>query len=596
MGNPTLLIVVAAVMFAVIGGITLVSYLYNLNSIKSKTVGDGQHGTARFSTKAELRKIYTLISYEPKEWRKAMANKKELHLPQGVIVGCQNRHGQMMAMVDTADVHTMMIGAAGCGKTAYWLYPNLEYACAAEMSFLTTDTKGDLYRNYGNIAKEQYGYSVAVIDLRNPTKSDGNNLLHLVNKYMDLSKEHPANLAYRAKAEKYAKIIAKTLIYNDGDTSAYGQNAFFYDAAEGLLTAVILLIAEYAPPAQRHIVSVFKLIQDLLAPSGIKGKNQFQLLMERLPPEHKARWFAGAALNTSDQAMQSVMSTAMSRLNAFLDSELEQILCFDTAIDAEKFCSQKCAVFVVLPEENPNTFFMVSLLIQQMYREILTVADENGGALDNRVMFYCDEFGSLPPISSAEVMYSASRSRKLSIVSIIQSYKQLEKNYGQEGSAIIQDNCQVTIAGGFAPTSETAETISKSLGSRTVMTGSVSRSKNDPSQSLQMTERPLMTADELKSMKKGSFIVMKTGAHPFITKLKLFTKWGIDFNAKPYTVADKGSRKVSYTSKEIIENAICGQGSVKDLKPLIASKNESGDTIMSEQNEQAKARNKLRTP
>ena len=221
--------------------------------------------------------------------------------------------------------------------------------------------------------------------------------------------------------------------------------------------------------------------------------------------------------------------------------------------------------------------------------------------LDNRVMFYCDEFGSLPPISSAEVMYSASRSRKLSIVSIIQSYKQLEKNYGQEGSAIIQDNCQVTIAGGFAPTAETAETISKSLGSRTVMTGSVSRSKNDPSQSLQMTERPLMTADELKSMKKGSFIVMKTGTHPFISKLKLFTKWGIDFDAKPYTVADKGSRKVSYTSKEIIENAICGGASAPihkmPAKPKPKPKDDtSGGAIMSEQNKPPKPQNKLRTP
>ena len=245
-----------------------------------------------------------------------------------------------------------MIGAAGCGKTAFWLYPNLEYACAAGMSFLTTDTKGDLYRNYGKIAKQYYGYDVAIIDLRNPTKSDGNNLLHLVNKYMDEYKSHPENIALKAKAEKYAKIIAKTLIFSDGDAASYGQNAFFYDAAEGLMTAVILLIAEFAPPEQRHIVSVFKLIQDLLAPSGVKGKNQFQLLIEKLPPEHKTRWFAGAALNTSDQAMASIMSTAMSRLNAFLDSELEQILCFDTAIDAEKFCSSKCAIFIVLPEEN----------------------------------------------------------------------------------------------------------------------------------------------------------------------------------------------------------------------------------------------------
>ena len=458
--------------------------------------------------------------------------------------------------MDTADVHTMMIGAAGCGKTAYWLYPNLEYACASGMSFLTTDTKGDLYRNYGNIAKDYYGYNVAVLDLRNPTKSDGNNLLHLVNKYMDLYKADPTKISYKAKAEKYAKIIGKTLIYSEGDSSSYGQNAFFYDAAEGLLTSTILLIAEFAKPEERHIISVFKLIQDLLGPSKVKGKNQFQVLMEKLPNDHKTRWFAGAALNTSEQAMASIVSTAMSRLNSFLDSELEQILCFDTAIDAEKFCSEKSAIFIVLPEENPATYFMVSLLLQQLYREILTVADENGGALKDRVMFYMDEFGTLPPISSAEMMYSASRSRRLSLVSIIQSFQQLEKNYGKEGAAIIQDNCQVTIAGGFAPTSETADIISRALGTRTVMTGSVSRSKNDPTQSLQMIERPLMTAEELKSMGKGNFIVMKTGTHPFISKLKLFFKWGIKFDTEPYAPEDKGERKVHYTDKQKIEEAI----------------------------------------
>jgi type IV secretion system protein VirD4 len=554
--NITALIVVAMVMFCVLGGVTLLAHIYNLNNIKSKTVGDGQHGTARFSTKAEIRRIYNQIPFTPEEWRKKAKKNTLPNLPQGIIVGCRNKGGKTVAMVDDADVHCMMVGAAGCGKTAYWLYPNLEYACASGMSWLCTDTKGDLYRNYGGIAKDCYGYNVAVIDLRNPTRSDGNNLLHLVNKYMDLSKETSGDVAYRAKAEKYAKIISKTLIYGDGDASAYGQNAFFYDAAEGLMTSVILLIAEFAEPRERHIVSVFKLIQELMAPSGVKGKNQFQLLMDRLPADHKARWFSGAALSTGDQAMASVMSTAMSRLNAFLDSEMEQVLCFDTAIDAEKFCNEKSAVFIVLPEENPNAYFMVSLLIQQLYREILSVADENGGKLPNRAMFYCDEFGTLPAIQSAEMMYSASRSRRLSIVSIIQSYQQLEKNYGREGAAIIQDNCQLTIAGGFAPSSETADIISKALGTRTVMTGSVSRSKNDPSQSLQMTERPLMTADELKSMKKGSFIVMKTGAHPFVSQLKLFMKWGITFPKESYAVSDRGARKVRYISREKLIRAI----------------------------------------
>ena len=73
---------------------------------------------------------------------------------------------------------------------------------------------------------------------------------------------------------------------------------------------------------------------------------------------------------------------------------------------------------------------------------MLAVADEEGGKLKNRVMFYLDEIGTIPKIDSAEMMFSAGRSRKISIIAIIQSLAQLEKNYGKEGSSIIIDNCQ----------------------------------------------------------------------------------------------------------------------------------------------------------
>ena len=576
MPNIAALVTVAAVMFAVLGAITLIAHIYNLNNIKSKTVGDGQHGTARWANKAEIRKTYRHIPFTPKKWRKqakqnqtptmtAIAPRKLLRkrtepteetLPQGIVVGCKGGKHSTTAMIDTGDVHVLMIGAAGVGKTAFWLYPCIEYACASGMSFLSTDTKGDVMRNYGNIAKD-YGYKVSVIDLRNPTRSNGNNILYLVNKYTDLYAANLDQIVYKAKAEKYAKIISKTIILSGMDAASFGQNAYFYDAAEGLLTATILLVAEFCAPEKRHIVSVFKVIQELLAPSKKKGKNQFQQLMELLPNEHKAKWFAGAALNTAEQSMASVMSTALSRLNAFLDTELEQLLCFDTEIDAETFCNEKSAIFVIMPEENPNTFFMISLIIQQLYREILAVADENGGKLKNRCVFFCDEFGTLPKIESAEMMFSASRSRRLQIVPIIQSFSQLQKNYGKEGAEIIVDNTQDTIFGGFAPNSSSAETLSKALGSRTVMSGSVSRSKNDPSQSLQMIERPLLTPDELKSLPKGDFIVMKTGVHPMRVHLKLFFKWGIEFDKdNPYTVPDQGNREVKYADKKEIQDGI----------------------------------------
>ena len=560
--NIGILVAAGLGMFAVIGGLSMLSYHYTLSGIKSRTVGDGQHGTARWATDKEIRQTYAHVPFKVRDWRKGVS----LPTEQGLVLGCKGKKDELTALVDSDDIHCLMIAASGAGKTAFFLYPNLEYACASGMSFLALDTKGDLARNYGSIAKKYYGYKhISVIDLRNPTRSDGNNLLHLINKYMDIYKADPKNLAAKAKAEKYSKILAKTLINTSGgDSAQYGQNAFFYDSAEGLLTAMFLLVAEYLPTEdadgnpieKRHIVSVFKLVQELLAPSRVKGKNQFQLLLEKLPPNHKARWFAGSALNTAEQAMASVISTVLSRLNAFLDSEMEQILCFDTAIDAEKFCNEKSAIFIVLPEEDQTKYFMVSLILQNLYREILTVADENGGRLKNRVVFFADELGTCPPIQSLELMFSASRSRGLMLVPIVQSITgQLQKNYGKEGSEIIVDNCQVNLYGGFAPASQTAVELSKSLGSRTVMSGSISRGKNDPSQSLQMMERPLMTPDELKSMPKGSFIVAKTGVHPMKVKLRLFLDWGIRFGM-PYEVPEKAQRFVAYADKQELEESI----------------------------------------
>ena len=553
-------IIVMLAVFAVMMILAYCSNNYSLNGIKNKTVGNGQYGTARFATKAEVKKTYTKVPFEPEKWRtgESLPHSSNGGVVQGTVVGCRTKGKKTVALVDEGDVHTLMIGAAGVGKTAYFLYPNIELACASGMSFLNTDTKGDVARNYGTIAQKYYGYNVSVIDLRNPTRSDENNMLHLVNKYMDVYLKDKNDLSAKAKAEKYAKITAKTIISIGGaDSSAMGQNAFFYDAAEGLLASVILLLAEFGDKNERHIVSVFKLIQDLLKPIESAGKqkpkNGFKVLMEKLPDEHKAKWLAGSALHSADQAMMSIMSTALSRLNSFIDSEMEQILCIGTAIDAERFCSEKSAIFIILPEEDQSKYFMVSLLIQQLYREILVIADENGGKLKNRVMFYCDEFGTFPKIEGAEAMFSASRSRRISIVAIIQSFAQLDKNYGREGQEIITDNTQLTIFGGFAPNSQSAEILSKSLGEQTVLSGSVSHGR-DKSQSLQMIGRPLMTTDELKSMPKGQFIVMKTGTHPMISPLKLFFKWGISFE-EPYSLEDKGSRTVTYMKKETLTRA-----------------------------------------
>ena len=140
--NAGILIIAAGLMFAVLAGIAALSNYHSLN-IKARTVGHGQHGTARWATKGEIVRTYTHVNFTPDLWRE----RKNLPDKQGIVVGCKGGKRGTTALVDTGDVHAIMIGAAGVGKTAYWLYPCLEYAMASGMSFLSTDTKGGATRS-----------------------------------------------------------------------------------------------------------------------------------------------------------------------------------------------------------------------------------------------------------------------------------------------------------------------------------------------------------------------------------------------------------------------------------------------------------------
>ena len=124
LGGGAFLIIAMAVHFSGSG---------SLNSIKSKTVGDGQHGTARWATKQEIQKTYQHIPFRPAQWREG----KELPTAQGLVLGCiggrplkksgtrrlTDKPGQkkarkpIRAIVDTDDIHCLMIGASGVGKT-----------------------------------------------------------------------------------------------------------------------------------------------------------------------------------------------------------------------------------------------------------------------------------------------------------------------------------------------------------------------------------------------------------------------------------------------------------------------------------------------
>lgn len=597
------------------------------SDIKMHRVANGPYGDARFATKEEMDKdenLYTL-EYNPVSWRKdpksrptepglllgdwhetgqkdsplrkkgiEIANKSNVDFLKKTIKSKEvvpkvKEKGRVKYLDDnnkfkggivktrlcTNDTHALLVASSGAGKTAYFLNPQIEYALATGISFVITDTKGDIDRNYGKIARDKYGYKTVLVDLRNPMRSSKFNILHMVSKYTALYKEeakiNPQSekaLQYLAKRETYAKICSKTII-TAGSTGDFGQNAYFYDSAEGLLTACILLVCEYAKPEEQHIISVYKLIQSLSG-STTNGngntKSEISKILDMLPPDSKIKMFAGASAE-GGESQATVVSTAMSRLISFLDTETEQILCFASDIDAEEFVSKKTVLILTMPEEFNTRYFMVSLIIQELYRELLTIADEYGGRVPAtegfrgqtpRVMFFLDEFGTLPKIDSAEMMFSAARSRNILFVAIIQGTVQLDKNYGKEGGAIIRDNCQLQFATGLSPQTDDAENISKRLGTYTAKGISVSRSKADKqgSKTENVVSVNLMTPDEVRTMPVGDFIVMRTGKLPLRVHYDIFLDWGIPPFKKSTERLQYTNQRVSYATREEIEIAI----------------------------------------
>lgn len=319
---------------------------------------------------------------------------------------------------------------------------------------------------------------------------------------------------------------------------------------------------------EHHIISVYKIIQALSGqakPTAGESKSEVEKLLKKLPPDSKIKMFAGsAAQGGTEQA--SVISTALSRLLTFIDSEIEQILCFESDIDAESFVKEKTMLILTMPEEFNTRYFMVSLVIQELYRELLTIADQHGGRVPGtegfrgktpRIMFFFDEFGTLPKIDSAEMMFSAARSRNIFFVPIVQGTVQLKKNYTEEGAAIIIDNCQLQLFTGISPRSEDSKEISEKLGTYTAKTVSVSHESATGNKTDSVVSVNLMTPDEICTMPQGDFIIMRTGKHPMKVHYDIFLDWGIPhFKPSKEMLQTNEGKQVQYATISEIESNI----------------------------------------
>ena len=530
--------------------------------ISARKVGNGQHGTARWAEREEIREQYRLVPDKREE------------VP-GFVLGREKHRW----LTDASDASALLVAPPGGGKTKRLYIPSIYYNAMVNKytngkgaSMILTDCKGELRLSCGTFLQE-CGYRVLSLNFSEPLKSACFNLMHNINRHIDRYKAAETDeerLLHYGRAERYAKILSSSIVDNMGEVQKSDSGSYFTETSKGLLTGMILLVSEYGEPEERHIISVFRLIIELNGLTEDSNtalqKSRLQELLQYVDNE-RIKNYVGPATSADVRTSMNVFSSALGKLVQFIDAELEPMVCSHSPeLNDIDFIREPTAIFLVCPDSNTTRHFFAALFIRYLMNDLIEQADSSKElTLSRPVLDFWDEFGNMPPIKDFDVLTAAARSRGVRFLLSLQDYGQLEKNYSRTLTKIIRGCVQMLITTYVSPSSrEMAEEISKVLGNKTVQTGSVTRG-HGYSQNLQMTGRPLLFGDEIiHQLKQGEFIIMKAGITPARTRLPMYMDYVPKYEDYEQDAKNKLTA-ISYLSAEKIQ-LLAQRGKYKLMK------------------------------
>lgn len=518
-----------------IGVLILVIPDNKLSNIENVSVGNKQHGGARFMTDKEKKENYTFV--------KAGKEKEP-----GFIVGREDN----VWIVETTDKTICLTSPPGGGKTKAVFIPTLYYNAEVNRntgngaSILSLDAKSENLKTAG-CKLEECGYKILFLDFRNPLQSPQFNLMNGVNEEINKYKStdnQEEKLRHYARAERYAKQVSSSIVKNIMGEVKDSSSDFFNNTSQGLITGLILMVSQYGDEDERHIISVFRLIVELngLIDNGnIETGQQRSKLMELLQYIDDVRItnYVAASVKADVRTSMNVFSSALSKLLDFIDAELEQMICGHfLEFNVNDFINKPTAIFLICPDEDTSRHFFASLFIRYFTTQLIDLAESSPNQrLPRKVLCLWDEFGNMPAIKDVDSLFTAARSRGIRFLYSIQSFSQLKKSYNKTFEEIILDSSQILMFTYVAPSAyETAKKLSDILGSQTVLSGTIARRAKvynildeDHTSTFQMIKRQLMLPEEIMAIPFGTFIVIKTGGKneqiSMKTQLPLYFKY-----------------------------------------------------------------------
>ena len=499
----------------------MIFMLFGLNSrnnFRSKTVsitnnlktpeimGQGQHGTARWLTKREFKKVFKCNT---------LSDTNTTFNSGGIIVGYEkNKKNENIYYIDD-NIHSLVVGATRSGKTRSIVLQTVGNLGLAGESMIISDPKAEIF-HYTSKFLEDLGYEIITLDFKNPAKSTRYNFLQPV---IDA-----VNREDFRKAEEYAWDITQSLVGNEDSKMEKIWRDGEMSVIAGAIMSVVFDNREH--PEYQNLTNVFSFISEMCKTVG--QQMPINKYIENLPPEHPASTIFNIARIAPEKTRGSFFTSALTTLRLFTSKSIYGMTC-KSDFSLKQAGEKKTATYIILPDEKTTYYSLASLFVYQNYVSLVESADERGGELKVRVNYILDEFGNFTTIPAFSNMLTVAGGRRIRFNLFLQSFSQLENKYGKDIAENIRDNCQTWI---YLKTSsnETASVIAKKLGCYT--TSSYSRSSSyskyqngSNSESMNLISRNLLTEDEILRIERPYVLVIQTGIFPIITKLPDISKW-----------------------------------------------------------------------
>lgn len=498
--------------------------------------GQGQHGTAWFMDKKEMKKMYTFLSiseinpvvqkllHNGDERFNAVENgeiissqntiEKNLFDKAGIVLACENSSGAEQLPCITKDVHTLTIGGTGCGKTRCLVLQSICAIALAGEGIIVNDPKGEIY-HYTHFLLQSLGYKIRVIDFQSPRKSDHYNPLQLI---IDAVNDDRID-----DAQTFAWDLVTFIVEKNDHSEPIWTNGEMAVVAAAILCVVF---DNKDNPQYQNLTNVYHFIANMC-----KSENKVMPIdayMKKLPESHPAKALIAIAKIAPDRMGGSFYTSALTTLRLFITNDVYRITC-ESEFSLDDFGKKpKQALFFILPDQKTTFYPIVTLLISQQYEQLVTYAKRHGNRLPYRVNFILDEFGNFTAIADFNAKMRVSRGYGIRWNLFLQDFNQLTEKYGKEVSGIIKGNCRYWI---YLQSSdvETNEEISKRLGTYTTSTyslGGTTQKYASPSSSanIQLSQRNLLNIDEIGQIQRPYQLVI-SDAPPSMMYSPDISKW-----------------------------------------------------------------------